>query len=282
MGKDSSIEWTDHTFNPWTGCTKVSEGCTNCYAEGWAKRSGLVQWGPKGERRRTSAANWRQPEKWDRLAAADGRRAKVFCASLADVFEDHPSIDPQWRADLWALIDATPHLDWLLLTKRPENISRLWPFGFYDEFFSWPNVWIGTTVENQEQADARIPHLMAVPAAVRFLSCEPLLGPVDLENVTHPSWLPPADDLHPEYWPVVAYDVLRGHIKGPDDIGQPKVDWVIVGGESGPKARDNGFVENARSLLIQCKASGVAFFGKQNVKKAPLPDDLIVREFPNV
>ncbi|MBY0430173.1 MAG: phage Gp37/Gp68 family protein, partial [Rhodospirillales bacterium] len=224
MAENSKIEWTDHTFNPWVGCIKVSEGCVNCYAEGWAKRSGLVEWGPKGERRRTSPANWRKPYKWDRDSASSC--VKVFCASLADVFENHPSIDPQWRADLWTLISSTPHLLWLLLTKRPENIVRFLPEGW---MMGYPNVWLGTTVENQEQAEARIPHLLATPAARRFVSCEPLLGPLTLPL------------LHPPH---------------------ARLDWVIVGGESGPKARPM-HPDWARSLRDQCADAGVPFLFKQ-------------------
>ena len=263
MAENSKIEWTDHTFNPWTGCTKVSPGCANCYAEGWAKRSGLVEWGPKGERRRTSPANWRHPEKWDREAAASGRRAKVFCASLADVFEDHPSIDPQWREDLFELIARTPNLDWLLLTKRPDRM-RAYFDGAHHCGTHWlagspaqwplPNVWLGTTVESQHQAEERIPHLLAAPAAVRFLSCEPLLGPVDLSAIIDP---PPTEGAR--------LDALRGrlHQEGFNEpFSGPRLNWVIAGGESGPKARPM-HPDWARSLRDQCAAAGVPFFFKQ-------------------
>jgi protein gp37 len=193
MGK-TTIEWTasvnpdgtttpGYTFNPWIGCAKVSPGCANCYAETLMdKRMGRVQWGVNGTRVHTSDSNWKKPYQWNRKAQEEGVRKRIFCASLADVFEDRPELVP-WRADLFAMIDATPNLDWLLLTKRPENIKRLWPFGWYEDKggpFTWPNVWIGTSVENQEQADKRIPHLLSIPASVRFLSMEPLLGPVDL------------------------------------------------------------------------------------------------------
>lgn len=125
MAANSKIEWTDHTFNPWLGCSKISPSCAHCYAEGWAKRSGLVKWGDH-PRRRTSAANWREPLKWNRAAEAAGERRRVFCASLADVFEDREELKP-WRYDLWRLIEATPSLDWLLLTKRPENCLAFVP-----------------------------------------------------------------------------------------------------------------------------------------------------------
>lgn len=256
MAENSNIEWTHHTFNPWIGCTKVSAACDHCYAEAWDARSlqGLPsRWGPHADRTRTSAGNWSKPLAWNRKAKAEGTRYRVFCASLADVFDNHKSILPEWRADLWHLIDATPHLDWLLLTKRPQNIGRFMPNYSHTERI-WPNVWLGTTVENQTEADRRIPHLLAVPAAVRFLSVEPMLGPVTIRD-----YLPYGDS-------------------------GPLVDWVICGGESGPGARPMQ-IDWARSLRNQCKQAGVSFFMKQmgGVRKpfAPIPDDLMIREFPN-
>ena len=174
MAEHSKIEWTDATFNPWVGCTKISPACDNCYAEGWAKRSGSGElW--QGARQRTSAENWRKPLAWNKKAAASGENRFVFCASLADVFDNQVPSD--WRADLWPLIRATPALTWQLLTKRPQNIAKMLP---PDWGTGYANVWLGTTAENQDEADRRVPHLLAVPAKVRFLSCEPLLGPLDL------------------------------------------------------------------------------------------------------
>lgn len=190
MAENSKIEWTHHTFNPWIGCTKVGPGCDHCYAEAWDSR-GLQQretrWGPHAFRTRTSAANWRQPLKWAREAAAAGERRRVFCASLADVFDNHPSILPEWRGDLWELIARTPNLDWMLLTKRPGNIANMLPVPFDFERL-YPNVWLGCTVVNQAEADRDIPKLLAVPAAARFLSMEPLLGPVDLRAHVAKGW----------------------------------------------------------------------------------------------
>lgn len=121
MAENSGIEWTHHTFNPWIGCTKVSPACDQCYAEEWNRRyEGGKNWGPHADRRKTKS--WSAPLKWNREAEAKGLRYRVFCASLADVFDNHKSILPEWRAELWLLIKATPHLDWLLLTKRPQNI----------------------------------------------------------------------------------------------------------------------------------------------------------------
>lgn len=222
MGENSKIEWTNHTFNPWWGCTKVSEACKNCYAEAWAKRVGKKVWGPKAQRRTLSDQHWRQPLKWNRIAGELGARQRVFCASMADVFEDRPELI-EHRERLGRLIDATPNLDWLLLTKRPQNALRLAPW-----VGDWPrNVWAGTTVELQSRAEELMPHLAAIPAAVRFISAEPLLGPLDLKP-----WL--GTSLH----------------------------WVITGGESGPKARPASptwFSEIHR----QCMKAEVAFHFKQ-------------------
>ena len=196
MGKDSGIEWTHHTFNPWWGCEKVSEACANCYAETWAKRIGQSLWGRKAPRRFFGDNHWREPLKWNAEAVRSGERRRVFCSSMADVFEDRAELDIH-RARLWDLIAATPMLDWLLLTKRPEHVEACVPWGD-----SWPeNVWLGTTAENQKWATVRVATITKIPARVRFLSCEPLLSEVDLTP-----WL--------------------------EDI-----DWVIAGGESGGKAR---------------------------------------------
>ena len=154
MAQHSTIEWTDHTFNPWWGCTKVSPACDHCYAEGWAKRTGHDVWGAKSSRRFLSESTWKQPERWNRTAARAGTRMRVFCASMADVFEWGHRLSST-RERLWELIDRTPHLDWLLLTKRPHLVQRLAPWST-----RWPaHVWLGTTVENQRFAAKRIPHL---------------------------------------------------------------------------------------------------------------------------
>jgi Protein of unknown function (DUF5131) len=161
MGDTTKIEWTDSTFNPWIGCQKVSPGCDHCYAEAMMDhRYGRVQWGPHGERQRTSTANWRKPLRWNRegeqFEREYGHRHRVFCASLADVFDNQ--VNPQWRIDLFKLIKQTPALDWLLLTKRPQNIRNMLP-GDWDA--GWPNVWLGTTCESQEYYDQRWPALEA-------------------------------------------------------------------------------------------------------------------------
>lgn len=307
MAENSGIQWTNHTFNPWRGCTKVSAGCANCYADAMSGRNPKVLgvWGPNGTRVVAAEGQWKLPLKWDRAAKAAGRRDRVFCASLADVFEDwkggltasgapcHVWTDGKaWKVDeynsaavltennpgfrplrlddvrqrLFDLIDQTPNLDWLLLTKRPENIARMMPKRFeFDPAASSElacavetevahrNVWIGTSVEDQKTADERIPHLLRVPAAVRFLSMEPMLGPVDLKM-----W----DPLHPKsdgQWmaSVEGVGVTDMNRAGPTGIG-----WVICGGESGPDARPM-HPAWARSLRDQCQAAGVPFFFKQ-------------------
>ena len=198
MGFRSDIEWTDHTFNPWWGCTKVSPACDNCYAEAFAKRFGLDIWSHRMDRRFLSEANWNLPLKWNKRAAEAGKRERVFCASMADAFEWKRGLSHE-RTKLWELIESTPSLIWLLLTKRPHLAKRNVPWET-----EWPsNVWIGATVEDQKWTEKRLPYLVDLPTKNRFLSCEPLLGEIVLEK-----WL------------------------ATGEIG-----WVIAGGESGPRAR---------------------------------------------
>ena len=235
MGADSKIEWTDHTFNAWIGCTKVSDGCKHCYAEVQTfprvqRGKGIELWGANAKRHRTSPANWKQPLAWNREAESSGIRRRVFAQSLSDTFEDRRDLDA-WRADLFALIESTPWLDWLLLTKRPENMVRLAPWK------AWPrNVWAGCTVEDQQRADERIPHLLRVPAAVRFVSVEPLLGPIIFRG---------------RHWFDCNSDPTSGGIG-----------WAIIGGESGNGARpcDLAWI---RSFIAWCEAAAVPVFVKQ-------------------
>ena len=249
MTANTKIEWATHTFNPWVGCTKVSPACDHCYAESWAKRSGMVKWGASEPRRRTSDANWRQPLKWNAEAESTGTRPRVFCASLADVFDN--AVPVQWRIDLVHMILETPNIDWLLLTKRIGNATEMLDVAFravHAQRERWAenvpsNVWIGATVVNQDEADRDIPKLLAVPAAKRFLSIEPLLGHVDL----------PFDRLRE--WNRLALLHQQPHAAA-------RIDWVIVGGESGPGARPI-HPDWARSIREQCVAAGVPFFFKQ-------------------
>lgn len=246
MAENSNIEWTRHTYNPWIGCQKVGPGCDHCYAETWDARFNGARWGVDAERQRTSQANRNKPISWNRKAMNAGERHRVFCASLADVFDNHASILPEWRDDLWAMIRQTSHLDWMLLTKRPGNIAKMLPQDWGD---GYPNVWIGCTIVNQAEAYRDIPKLLAVPAKVRFLSMEPLLGPVSLR------WL--------AAWPENAPTTAMAPSGTTNDLdGLRRLDLVIVGGESGPHARPM-HPDWARSLRDQCVEAGVAFHFKQ-------------------
>jgi protein gp37 len=267
MGEDSKIQWCHHTFNPWHGCVKVSEACKFCYAEVATpvrvKRAhGLELWGADAARDLTSAANWRDPHKWNRDAKAAGVRARVFCASLADVFEDRRDLDGH-RERLWDLIEATPHLDWLLLTKRPECIKRLIRPAWVDA--PRANVWLGTTVENHARAEERIIHLSSVPAVVHFLSIEPMLEAVDLLPFLDPVAIAAAIMHHHQ----TGHDCGGGGDGAHCDVcdvewtnGRSLVDWVIVGGESGPGARPCD-VNWLREIVRQCREASVPVFVKQ-------------------
>lgn len=235
MGETTGIAWTDHTFNPWMGCTRVSPGCEHCYAEAFVTgRMGLPVWGVDAPRKVTSEAYWKQPARWNKAAAKAGVRRRVFCASLADVFELVPERNvvaaaamTEARMRLWNVIELTPHLDWLLLTKRPQNIARCVPDWAGNGFP--PNVWLGITAEDQQRYDERWPILAALPARVRFISHEPALGPLTLH----------AAEIHGQF-----------------------PDWVITGGESGPSARIYR-IAWARELVRATRQTGVACFVKQ-------------------
>lgn len=246
MGANSSIEWCTHTFNPWWGCQRVSEGCTRCYAETLANRYGHAVWGPAKttQRRAMSEQYWRQPLKWNRDAEQAGERARVFCASMADVFEEHPQLPPL-RERLWTLIEQTPMLDWLLLTKRPEHIDQMLPSRWRRAEQGMPrNVWLGFSAEDQRRFDERWAIMewlkrMWYPSIV-FLSAEPLLGPLDISEALDEIDL--GDEEH-QRW-------------------SGTLDWVIVGGESGAQARPM-HPDWVRSLRNQCQAAGIPFFFKQ-------------------
>ncbi|KVN30746.1 hypothetical protein WJ63_08190 [Burkholderia pyrrocinia] len=262
MSENTTIEWCDHTFNPWEGCQKVGPGCDHCYAETRNARFAggtAVNWGPGAPRRRTSPANWRKPLQWNRdgtFYAIHGRRQRVFCASLADVFDN--AVDPAWRRDLFALIASTPNLDWLLLTKRIGNVPAMLQHIGVDRLPD--NVWLGATIVNQAEANRDIPKLLAVPARVRFLSMEPLLGPVDLWNVA----VPKEHDQLRRPWDYEGYkfNALLEHDEDRFHQAPAVLDWVIAGGESGPGARPM-HPDWARSLRDQCAAASVPFLFKQ-------------------
>lgn len=263
MAENTQIEWAHHTFNAWIGCTKVGPGCDNCYAADLAQARLGVPWGPGQPRRHTAASTWKQPRAWDRRAAKLGIRYRVFCSSLADVFDNEVPVE--WRAELFALIRETPNLDWLLVTKRIGNVAKMAiAAGGLPE-----NVWLGATIVNQQEADRDIPKLLEMPVSVRFLSMEPLLGPVDLSRWT----TDPANYL--DYCDTVG---------GPPPTGVRMLEWVIVGGESGRNARPI-HPDWARALRDQCVAAGVPFLFKQWGEWAPFsgpiePGDRLVMTWP--
>jgi len=248
VAEKTGIAWTDATFNFAWGCTKVSAGCAHCYAEGEAKRFGHDVWGPQAPRRTFGDKHWNDPIRWARRWAEEGhdRRMRIFTSSMADVFEDHPTIEAQLPR-LWELIRATPDVDWQILTKRVDRMARLLPSDL-------PNVWAIASVEDQPSADLRVAQLLEVRATVRGVSYEPAIGPVDFTRLTV------GDERE--------LDALHGYRQWthqhvaiePERV--PRLDWIIVGGESGRRARPFD-VAWARSTIAQCRAAGVACFVKQ-------------------
>jgi protein gp37 len=244
MGERTGIAWCDHTFNPWWGCTKVSAGCANCYAERVASRFGHDVWGPLSPRRVFTERHWNDPLRWDRAAVSAGVRRRVFCGSMCDVFESNPVLVSQ-RARLFGMFGLTPNLDWLLLTKRPDFLGVLLP-----PHWEWPrNVWLGVSIEDHA-ARVRLAYLTRIPAAVRFVSAEPLLEYVD----------------------------LSGYLD--------RVDWVIIGGESQLGARPMP-LEGALRMAEDCRRAGVPVFVKQlggHPDKRDRPDKwpaaLRIQQFP--
>lgn len=242
MGEITKIEWTDHTFNPWIGCTKVSPACDGCYAENLMDhRYGKVRWGAGEDRVRTAPANWRKPIAWNKAATAKAEPTYLFCASLADVFDNE--VAPEWRDDLFALIKATPALTWLLLTKRIGNVLKM-----MDCVRMPPNAAIGATMANQPEYDRDRMKLWEVKQALSpvftFGSFEPLLSDI----------------------------IMDKHAP----------DWIIVGGETDQGAHKARYADPAwmRSMRDQSRELGRSFFMKQMTNKAPIPDDLMIREFP--
>jgi len=251
VGETTGIAWCDHTFNPWIGCTKVSPGCANCYAE---SQNNHYKWNPAGwgkgvQRKRTSLSNWKDPFKWDIKAENEGTIKRVFCASLADVFDSE--VPPRWRSELFGLISITPHLEWILLTKRPENILGMLP----TKWIRPPaNVRIMVTAENQEMADLRIPILLRDWKGKNGVSIEPMLGPIDLNQIRVP------DIEHNLHFSAIQ-ETHEDCFYSSDRL----LDWVICGGESGAKGVDVRIAEedNVRAIFMQCRAAGVPFMLKQ-------------------
>jgi protein gp37 len=246
MGKETGISWTSHTFNPWWGCTKVSPGCDNCYAETLDARWGDPHWGKGVPRRIFGAKHWAEPLAWNAAAMRAGKSALVFCASMADVMDDEAPVGQRER--LWELIDNTPNLIWQLLTKRPQRYMRYLP-----KEFKYCNVWLGMSAENQKNFEIRADHLIDASidrGTVAFISYEPALGPLTLS--TRPNW---------------------------------QLDWLICGAESGANRRpmEKYWVENIQK---ECAERGTKFFMKQFGARTPeegarlIPAELLIREFP--
>jgi protein gp37 len=284
---ETNIEWTDFSFNSHWGCTKVSPACDHCYAETWAKRTGFPNlWGVDAERRTFSANHWMEPFRWQRVALQNGSvgpRPRVFCNSMSDVFDNHAAV-AQERFRLWQTIKETPALDWLVLTKRIGNAKTMLPADWGD---GYPNVWLGISVVNQVEADRDIPKLLETPARLRFLSCEPLLGRVDLFAFERgicttcagagevaaggPTTTFPEDDDGIE-----RCQECRGTGKWEDN---PGLDWVIAGGESGGGARSMDMLW-ADILRRECLHQKIPFFMKQ-LSQADSRDYKDFDEFPS-
>ncbi len=298
MSENSKIEWCDHTFNSWEGCQKVGPGCDHCYTETRNARFGggtAVNWGPGAPRRRTSAANWRKPLQWNRdgtFYAIHGRRQRVFCASLADWLDN--AVPIEWRVDLLDLIRQTENLDWLLLTKRIGNWMKLlqdasdYAFNHRrDELYTWiegwlegnapANVWLGATIVNQAEANRDIEKTLMTPARRRFLSMEPLLGPVDLRAWFDPTGVCCMREMQScEGCPADApwiHGPTTEYAEDGTGYRSPEIDWVIVGGESGAGARAM-HPEWAHELRDQCAAYGVPFLFKQWGEWLPAETDI--------
>ena len=255
--KNTKIEWCDHTFNPWWGCEKVSAGCSNCYAERMARRFGFDF---KNLIKPALDKTWQGMMDLNRRAREKGCVETVFCGSMCDWLDARVPV--KMRDELRGLIEDTPHLFWLLLTKRPENFKRLME--------DWPvmnNVGLGVTVENQAMAEVRIPLLLRVQAKLRFVSVEPMLGPVDLRR-----WF--AKGKGTEVTKVT--ENLQAEICKRKSLG-----WVICGAETGPRARRMEPLW-AHDLEQQCARADVPFFFKKSSKGELVPMGVVRREWPEV
>lgn len=271
MAENTLIEWAHHTFNPWIGCQKVGPGCDHCYAEKLATGRLGVEWGPGAERRRTAASTWQLPRRWNDRAAKLGIRYRVFCSSLADVFDN--AVSAEWRTDLADLIGRTPHLDWMLLTKRIGNADMMLRLMFPDGVP--PNVWLGATIVNQEEADRDIIKLRQtrynLRIGVAFLSMEPLLGPVNIRDHLWPvhGWWAAGSGSYEDAKAAGLPHGRKGQALLSAEVARSLVNGVIVGGESGTGARPlhRSWV---RDLRDQCLESQTPFLFKQWGEWAPV------------
>lgn len=296
MADDSKISWTDHTFNPWMGCMKVGDECRHCYADTLTSgRMGLDVFGARHKRQRTSTGLWKRPAKWNRESERDatsgeglGRVHRVFCASLADVFEDAPGPN-EWRDDVWSIIRATPWLDYQLLTKRPELVAGMLPEDWGE---GWPNVWLGTSIGHRETVErARV--LAGVPAFRRFISYEPAIGPVFFDGeymepgtgARDACW---ADDEGSRVAGLAGFDPqgsddTRHVVNDLPELELDGIHWLICGGESGPGHRPMD-LEWAKTARLACRNEGVEYFFKQTSGARPGQGEdalgEVVQEFP--
>lgn len=292
MGEETGISWTDHTWSAWRGCARVSEACKHCYAETLSHRNPktLGVWGFEangGTRVVASPASWRKVLGWNEKARKAGKRRKIFM-SLCDPFEDFPGLD-EARLWLWALIEATPWLDWMLLTKRPENVRRMAPAKWVHNAPEWPaNAWFGFTAETQQRFDERWEHAKHIPASVVFVSIEPQLGPIDLAPVLRRvdycrTCLSEHDPLKTDNCPECNQDSIISvwgdeqlsdaqahHIPEPGinwhRFGKPGLDLVICGGESifnGWSKSRPMHPEWPLHHALTCDQAGVAYHFKQ-------------------
>lgn len=280
---DTNISWADKTWNPTVGCSRESAGCENCYAEQLAPRlasMGQAAYDGLTRKHADGSVNWtgevrllperlKEPDRWQ-------KPQRVFVDSMSDLF--HPSVPDAYLDEVFRHMAKARRHTFMILTKRPkrmrEYVSARWtqdprrvlPEGLWGPLL---NVWLGTSVENQEMADLRIPELLATPAAVRFISAEPLLGPLDITPWVDPATAsihynlgkePPSDDT------MRALDEVGLALA--KQFGPPRLDWVICGAESGDGRRPFD-VDWARSLRDQCRAAGVAFFFKQGSARHP-------------
>lgn len=270
----TKIAWLNggYTFNPWIGCTKVSPGCRLCYAEAQDHRWGHDSWGKGKPRRRTTPAYWASLLEWDRLAAAAGKREKVFVASFADWADQE--VPEEWRYDLFHLLDQIKWLDILLLTKRIKDAELFFQRRYGFDCPLPAHFWVGATACNQPELNSVMATLQHIRARVKWLSLEPLLDPVFLHTA-------------------------GALIQGPNlMVKRNRVDWVVVGGESGPKFEGDVAApfdpEWVRSLAQECRQGGIPLFVKQMGSRPVTldlpgkgddpktwPQDLQVEQFPD-
>jgi protein gp37 len=281
VAEHTRIAWADGTFNSWWGCTRITKACKNCYAEAQSRRFGESVWGDNAPRRFFGDKHWNEPIRWNRKAEKEGVQRRIFAGSMCDVFEDRRDLFfPRMR--LFRLVEDTPFLTWMFCTKRPQNYHRLLPA-------SWlggprPNVWLLATASDQDEFDTAANELIRVPAMVRGISVEPMLGPISrAQQWMQRGWFRSPCPAHTKRFELECVDCIR---QPTQDL--PRINWVVVGGESGPGARP---VQSSwvRALRDQCADTRTAFFFKQmgsrghkgkGAELTDIPEDLQIKEFP--